>query len=272
MKVYKTELPRPVGLEELLSDNPAVPQDPAQLETSWYLLQARAGGNGKRNQKRNQGALGGNSQSVVRRYEFYKYTGTYDPATHEALCVDVKCNAPANNELGDYIGAQMAAANLNVPAQATVSVTLSGKGTVTGSAGGIKCPGTCSASFAPGTSVTLTASPSGTVFTGWSGDCAGAQASCVLTANGAMTATANFGQAFTLTVKSSSKGTVTSDAGGINCGKSCSAVLNSGTTVTLSATPQAGAQFTGWSGACAGTVPSCKVTITADTQVQPNFK
>src|SRR5471032_1234828 len=32
MKVFKTELQREVGLDELLSDNPIVPQDPAQLE------------------------------------------------------------------------------------------------------------------------------------------------------------------------------------------------------------------------------------------------
>ena len=272
MKVYKSELPRPAALDELLSDNAAVPQDPAALESAWVLMQARIGGNGKRNRNRNQGALGGNSQAVVRRYEFYKYVGGYDPLTHEARCVDLKCNVPANNEVGDYIGAQMAAVNLNVPAQAAVNVTLVGKGTVTGSAGGIKCPGVCSASVAPGTSVTLTATPTGSVFTGWTGDCTGKQATCVLTANAASAATATFEQVFTLTVKASSKGTVTSDAGAINCGKSCSASVSSGTVVTLTATPLAGQTFSSWSGACSGSVPICKLVIGADTQVQPNFR
>ena len=272
MKVYKSELPRPAALEELLSDNPAVPQDPAALESPWVLMQARIGGNGNRNRNRNQGALGGNSQAVVRRYEFYKYVGGYDPLTHEALCVDLKCNVPANNEVGDYIGAQMAAANLIVPAQAAINVTLVGKGTVTGSVGGIKCPGICSASVAPGTSITLTAAPVGSVFTGWSGDCAGKQATCVLTVNAASAATATFEQAYMLTVKPSSKGTVTSDSGAINCGRSCSASFSSGTAVTLTATPLAGQSFSSWSGACSGTIPTCRVVIGADTQVQPNFR
>lgn len=54
----------------------------------------------------------------------------------------------------------------------TVEVDGTGQGTVTG--GGINCPGTCSASETPQSSVTLTATPAaGSVFTGWSGACTG---------------------------------------------------------------------------------------------------
>jgi List-Bact-rpt repeat protein len=54
----------------------------------------------------------------------------------------------------------------------SVEVDGTGQGTVTG--GGINCPGTCSASETPQSSVTLTATPApGSTFTGWSGACSG---------------------------------------------------------------------------------------------------
>jgi hypothetical protein len=57
----------------------------------------------------------------------------------------------------------------------TLSVSIAGTGQVTSSPAGIACTGgTCSASYPGGTSVTLTAVPSGTgSFTGWSGPCGG---------------------------------------------------------------------------------------------------
>jgi Divergent InlB B-repeat domain len=54
----------------------------------------------------------------------------------------------------------------------SVEVDGAGQGTVTG--GAINCPGTCSASETPQSSVTLTATPApGSTFTGWSGACTG---------------------------------------------------------------------------------------------------
>ena len=61
----------------------------------------------------------------------------------------------------------------------TVSLTGNGKGTVTGSS--ISCPGSCSHSYATGTSVTLAAAPAScSSFAGWSGACSGGGACTVL--------------------------------------------------------------------------------------------
>lgn len=67
-----------------------------------------------------------------------------------------------------------------------------GSGTVTSSPAGIDCGNTCSANFATGTSVTLTATPaSGSTFTGWSGACSGSSA-CILSMSAARSVTATF--------------------------------------------------------------------------------
>jgi hypothetical protein len=125
MKTFKTENARQVGLDELVADNPVVPEDLAHQETAWELMQSQIGdgGNGKHKQKR--GALGGGSHAVVRRFEFYKYAGAVDPVTGQALCADGLCATPADSEIGDFIGAQNGAMNLNVPAQYSVTLLTS---------------------------------------------------------------------------------------------------------------------------------------------------
>lgn len=279
MKVYKTENGRQVGLDELVADNPVVPEDPAEIEVSWDLIQddLNAGGNGKRKRKQNQGVLGNGSHAVVRRYEFYKFTGTYDPVTNEALCADLACNAPADNEVGDFIGAQNAAANLNVPASYTLTVAVTGNGQVDGTPGSIKCPSACSATVLDGTVFTLTAKPSsGYVLAGWSGACQGTSLTCTVTLRSSATATANFVPLYTLSVGRSGKGSVVSNPDGISCGTgksgSCSTKFPQGTRVTLTAVPDPGSTWTGWAGACTGTALTCTVPMSNNTSVNANFK
>lgn len=131
MKVYKTEVPREVGLDELVGGNPVVPQDPGLVETAWKLLQTNPHSPNS-GVLISHGSLGNASRSVVRRYEFAKYAGKYGPLTHQALCIDPACSAPDPSELGDYIGSQMAAANVGVP---SITVSKVGNGTVTGAGG-----------------------------------------------------------------------------------------------------------------------------------------
>jgi hypothetical protein len=197
VKVYKTELPREVQLEELMGDNAAVvPEQPAQAEVSWDLIQQdpQVGKQKQKGRLVNQGNLGNGSRAVVRRYEYYKYTGAYDPMTHEALCGgDGTCSAPLDGELGDAIGAQNAAANVAVP---SVTVADAGNGLVSSADKVISCGSKCVGNYTLGTVVTLTAKPaSNNIFTGWSGACSGTQLTCSVTVNDALTVTATFAAA-----------------------------------------------------------------------------
>lgn len=64
-----------------------------------------------------------------------------------------------------------------------------------------------------------------------------------------------------LTVENSGGGLVASESGTINCGDACKASYDGTVTEILTATPDEGHSFTGWSGACFGT-DQCTVTIT----------
>ncbi len=62
-------------------------------------------------------------------------------------------------------------------------------------------------------------------------------------------------------------GTVT---GAGSCSSNCSSLHNLGTVLTLTATPQSGSTFIGWSGACTGT-STCTVTMDSARTVVANF-
>ncbi len=78
-----------------------------------------------------------------------------------------------------------------------MTVSGGGTGTVTSAPAGITCSLVCTATFAAGTSVTLTATPgAGSVFAGWSGACSGS-ASCTVVLDQARAVTARFSRVFT---------------------------------------------------------------------------
>jgi phospholipase C len=77
---------------------------------------------------------------------------------------------------------------------ATLTVVVSGSGTVISSPAGINCPTACTATFASGTTTTLTATPaSGSSFEGYSGACSGQTCQLALTRD--QSVAASFGTA-----------------------------------------------------------------------------
>jgi len=158
----------------------------------------------------------------------------------------------------------------------TVTKSGTGSGTVTGSDGLINCGSTCSVNYESGTSVTLAASVnSGSYFSGWSGGgCSGTGTCTVVGMTVATSVRATFDTSvsvYKLTVRKSGtgSGTVTSSPSGISCGTTCSANYTYGK-VTLAASANSGATFSGWSGACSGT-GTCTVTMTAAKSVTATF-
>jgi YD repeat-containing protein len=133
----------------------------------------------------------------------------------------------------------------------TVNKTGTGNGTVTSSPAGIDCGADCSENYNDGTAVTLAATPdTGASFTGWSGD-----ADCsdgFVTMDAAKSCTANFTliiqYPLAVTKDGTGTGTVMSSPGGIDCGADCAENYDENAVITLTATPDAGSIFDGWSG------------------------
>jgi hypothetical protein len=64
---------------------------------------------------------------------------------------------------------------------------------------------------------------------------------------------------------------VRSAPAGIDCGSTCSASFAEGANVTLTATPDAGQVFSGWSGACSGSAATCDLGMTQARSVTAGF-
>jgi len=164
----------------------------------------------------------------------------------------------------------------------TVSGAASGTGTVTSAPTGINCTstagaasGTCTANYNSGAGVTLTATPAtGSVFSGWSGDCTGS-GSCLVNMTAGRSVTATFLKTFTLTfgVHVSGGGSVRAVPPGVVCPADqtpCTATYVDGTVVTLTATPDPGWLFGSWLGyACSAS--DCSVSMTSDWAVIARF-
>lgn len=125
-KVFITtvENVNPVELSDLVLGNAAVPPE-TETEIEWILLQSNPA-RPDLAEKVDEGDVAAGNESVTRRYEFYTYTGGYDPENHEALHDSYD---PAY--VGDYLGNQNVAANFAVPEPSTVwlgAIGMSGLG------------------------------------------------------------------------------------------------------------------------------------------------
>jgi secreted trypsin-like serine protease len=156
----------------------------------------------------------------------------------------------------------------------TLSVSVTGDGTVTSDVGAIDCPPDCSFGYHDGDVVTLTPhTVDGSTFAGWGGACSGT-GTCTVTMDQARSVTALFmsaTQPLSVATEGGGSGTVTSDPAGIDCGDDCSQSYATGSVVELTATPASGSNFAGWDGAgCSGT-GTCTVTMTQARIVSATF-
>lgn len=132
---------RDVGLRDLVSDDPDDDHDrnwrngePDEVEVEWRILQRdynKADGGANAELAAAPENLDGGDEVVTRRYEFYKYTGPFDGETGEALAESVgpddvhgaglrtidgvEVDLATIAVVGDYIGAQMSAVDVDAP-------------------------------------------------------------------------------------------------------------------------------------------------------------
>src|SRR6266567_4423607 len=116
-----------------------------------------------------------------------------------------------------------------------------------------------------GTSITLTAVPApGWQFAGWSGDLTGTTNPATITLDRNKSITSTFTRIlFTLTTAAIGSGTITGNPPG--------ALQPSGTSITLTAVPDPGWQFAGWSGDLTGTTNPSSITLDRNKSITATF-
>ncbi|CAL2055366.1 exported hypothetical protein [Tenacibaculum sp. 190524A05c] len=141
--------------------------------------------------------------------------------------------------------------------QRTLTINITGNGTVTPPNGSV---------YNDGTIATVTATPAaGYQFDGWSGDATGTTNPLTITMDADKTVTATFSpiqRTLTINATNGSVSTSPNPTGG---------TYDNGTSVQLTATPDAGYQFDGWSGDATGTTNPLTITLDADKTVTAIF-
>ena len=150
----------------------------------------------------------------------------------------------------------------------TVTKSGTGTGTVTSNPPGISCGADCSEVYSAGATVTLTAVPgAGSAFTGWSGDCSGANPTTTVIMNGNKSCTATFTlsqHTITTSANPPAGGSITCTPNPVGHGLQsiCTVQINPGfTLVTVT-------------GTCGGTLNGTTYTtnpITSDCMVEAQF-
>jgi hypothetical protein len=116
MKVTVTESELHADLDDLLSGGPLAGE--LEVETEWELLEGGLAAPIEHDFEPDDA-----SRSVIRRYEYFQYTGGYFEPEHEPKSAWDGIGDPPANELGDFIAANMVAVNL-VPEPSTIALLL----------------------------------------------------------------------------------------------------------------------------------------------------
>jgi uncharacterized repeat protein (TIGR02543 family) len=154
------------------------------------------------------------------------------------------------------IGIEIKPSSSSGGTQYTLTTGVVGLGSVSPSSG----------SYDAGTMVTLTATPNaGYQFSNWSGDLSGSTNPATITMDGNKNITATFTAIsptqYSLTVNTVGSGSVSPSSGS----------YDAGTMVTLTATPNAGYQFSGWSGDLSGSTNPTTITMNANKNITATF-
>ena len=196
-------------------------------------------------------------------------TGSYACGTPVTLTATAATGWSFGGFTGGYVGTTSPAtftlnANATVTAtfvqgaSCTLATNVTGSGSITlNPSGGV---------YSCGTNVTVTAVPTSGdwTFTGWGGALSGTTNPAILTLNANSTVSAAFTQTnFPINLTVAGPGTVAQSP--------AAASYATGTTVTLTATPNSGARFTGWSGDLSGSTNPATVTVDAAKNITATF-
>ena len=160
-------------------------------------------------------------------------------------------------------------ATVNVTQNMAITATFAQSFTITTSAnppaGGTVTLNPNKATYTPGEQVQVTATAnSGYGFANWSGDLSGTNPTETITVNGNLNIVANFSAAqYTFTATSSGNGSVDWTPQ--------KSLYGDGEIVTVTATPDSGYFFVGWTGAVTSTNNPVEVTINGNTSVTAHF-
>jgi hypothetical protein len=161
---------------------------------------------------------------------------------------------------------------VHLDAQVPFALTLSGAGSVSSDVPGLDCAASCTTTWNAGTRLTLTARPrAGTKLVRWAGRCTGSGACTATVAPGATVSALFAPSTYRLSVRVTGRGMVRSGRAGIACRPRCASAFPSYMPVTLTATPENGWRFRSWSGACRGSRRTCALPMTAAAQARAVF-
>jgi hypothetical protein len=160
----------------------------------------------------------------------------------------------------------------------SVSVLVTGGGTVASAEGLIQCGPRCATAYKNGAVVVLTATPVGDAsFERWTGACVGTAPRCAVVVDRAVTVGAVFlGEPVDIAVTTGGPGTVYSDPKRLACGltsKRCTATFAGGRTVLLRAVPEEDSTFRAWGGSCADSrSTTCALSVSGPAEVTAAFE
>ncbi|MDO8427958.1 MAG: hypothetical protein Q7S92_01980 [Candidatus Diapherotrites archaeon] len=160
-----------------------------------------------------------------------------------------------------------------------VWVYVTGKGTVQSQNQEIQCTENgenCAAEFEKGSSVTLTAEPDiGNRVVRWEGACQDPANGCIFTVDKLQNVWVSFMPVYygvSVNKTGTGSGKIQSSDYKINCPTACGAAYPMDAEVTLTAYPELGHTFEGWTGECTGKQITCVVKLTEYKNVTAEFK